>query len=86
MSVKLSPTEQIIADYIKDQCCKEKVNNAIIILPETIDLEVLKINDTVDIQHYRQFKDNHNKIQCLHIKVNKRTENVPINLSDNYSR
>ena len=28
----------------------------------TIDIEILKTTDTIDIQHYRQLRDNHNKI------------------------
>ena len=35
-------TEQFITEYIKEQCHKEQINNAIIILPETIDIEILK--------------------------------------------
>jgi len=62
-------TEQIITDYIKEQCHRDCINNALIILPETVNVEILKTSDTIDIQHYRQLTDTHNKIQCLHIKV-----------------
>lgn len=62
-------TEQIITDYIKEQCHRDNINNALIILPETVNVEILKTSDTIDIQHYRQLTDTHNKIQCLHIKV-----------------
>ena len=47
-------TNQIITEYIKEQCHHQKIDNAIIILPENINIELLKTNDNIEIQHYKK--------------------------------
>ena len=63
-------TDHFITEYIKEQCHHQKINNAIIILPENINIELLKTSDNIEIQHYREVNDDINKIKCLQIKVN----------------
>ena len=68
-------TNQIITEYIKEQCHHQKIDNAIIILPENINIELLKTNDNIEIQHYREMSDSINKIQCLQIKLKNNNDN-----------
>lgn len=84
-NINIKNTNHIITEYIKEQCHHQKIDNAIIILPENINIELLKTNDNIEIQHYREMSDSINKIKCLQIKVKNNNDNENIIENSNYN-
>lgn len=84
-NINIKNTNHIITEYIKEQCHHQKIDNAIIILPENINIELLKTNDNIEIQHYREMSDSIDKIKCLQIKVKNNNDNESIIENSNYN-